>query len=62
MGLELENLKSIFTQIANLAANQSLVVGELPALTQFEAENLLGEFGLLGAVVQFGDPEANYGR
>ena len=40
---------AILTDISNLAAFDSLVMGELPPMSHADAENLLASFGLLGA-------------
>jgi len=41
-------ISSIFADISNLAALESLLFGELPATTPAGVENLLASFGLLG--------------
>ncbi|CAL5220268.1 g2249 [Coccomyxa viridis] len=48
MGLEREGMRSILMEVAELAAYSSVVVGELPRMTRSEAEDLLGEAGMLG--------------
>ena len=48
MGLEREAMRSILMEVAELAAYSSVVVGELPRMARSEAEDLLGEAGMLG--------------
>ncbi len=50
MGLEREAMRSILMEVAELAAYSSIVVGELPRMIRSEAEDLLGEAGMLGTL------------
>ena len=50
MGLEREAMRSILMEVAELAAYSSVIVGELPQMTRSEAEDLLGEAGMLGTL------------
>jgi hypothetical protein len=49
LNLNKASISSIFADISNLAALESLLFGELPATTATGVENLLASFGLLGA-------------
>ncbi|KAG7672189.1 hypothetical protein Ndes2526B_g06827 [Nannochloris sp. 'desiccata'] len=48
LNLDKAALSSIFADISNLAALESLLFGELPATNPADVENLLASFGLLG--------------
>eukprot|EP00195_Chlamydomonas_chlamydogama_P015189 CAMPEP_0202889950 /NCGR_PEP_ID=MMETSP1392-20130828/486_1 /ASSEMBLY_ACC=CAM_ASM_000868 /TAXON_ID=225041 /ORGANISM="Chlamydomonas chlamydogama, Strain SAG 11-48b" /LENGTH=285 /DNA_ID=CAMNT_0049573403 /DNA_START=205 /DNA_END=1059 /DNA_ORIENTATION=- len=63
-GLELgvPQLQSILVDVTNLAAFNSLVLGELPGVSKQQADSLLAEFGLLGAVLPMDLPETSYSR
>lgn len=50
-GLSRCDLDPPLADLSNLAAFDSLVVGELPAMRGDEVENLLAAFGLLGAPI-----------
>ena len=50
LGLEREAMRSILMEVAELAAYSSVVMGELPRMTRAEAEDLLGEAGMLGTL------------
>ena len=50
MGLEREAMRNVLMEVAELAAYSSVVVGELPRMTRSEAEDLLGEAGMLGTL------------
>lgn len=53
LGLSSEALGSILLDMVNLAALDSVTVGELPAMTHPEANNLLATYGLLASLVDF---------
>jgi len=50
MGLDREAMRSILMEVTELAAYSSVVMGELPTMAMSEAEDLLGEAGLLGTL------------
>lgn len=55
--------QSVFADITNSMAFNSLILGELPDLTHHQADNFLAEFGLLGAVYNYDDEKlADYDR
>ena len=43
-------MQSVLTEVAELAAYGSMVMGELPCMTRAEAEELLGGAGMLGTL------------
>ncbi|KAK9819621.1 hypothetical protein WJX72_000343 [[Myrmecia] bisecta] len=59
LSLEAAALHSVFTDIVNLAAFGSIVLGELPPMQRAAAENLLAEYSLLGNVVDVQDAAAD---
>ncbi|GMH37793.1 hypothetical protein BSKO_05666 [Bryopsis sp. KO-2023] len=59
VGLSQSDWANLFAEIGCLASFQSLISGELPESATFQ---LLAESGFLGAIVEYGDPEANYNR
>ena len=63
-GLGMAHLQELFAEVTNCAAFHSLFVGELPGpMTKQQAENLLAEMGLLGAVQMHTAADAgSYGR
>lgn len=52
LNLSKGSLSSIFADISNLAALESVLVGELPQTTPADVDNLLASFGLLGTSFQ----------
>ena len=50
LGIEREGMRGILAEVAELAASSSIVMGELPAMTRPQAEDLLGEVGMLGTL------------
>ncbi len=48
MGLSRKDLDSLFAEMANAAAFESLILGEMPSMTVDDLENFLASFGLLG--------------
>lgn len=63
-GLGMAPLQELFAEVTNCAAFHSLLVGELPGpMSKQQAENLLAEMGLLGAVQKHAAAAAgSYGR
>jgi hypothetical protein len=63
-GLEQHHLQQLLTEVTNCAAFHSLFVGELPGpMSRRDAENLLAEAGLLGAVTSYEAADnGQYGR
>jgi hypothetical protein len=63
-GLSIPQLQELFAELTNSAAFHSLLVGELPGpMSRQQAENLLAEMGLLGAVQLHAAADAgSYGR
>lgn len=61
MRLAPDQLRDLFTRISLMAAFDSLILGELPPMTQQEAEEVLGEHSMLGRLVDFGDADADFG-
>jgi hypothetical protein len=60
-GLGRQQLQAVLSEVADCAAFHSLLVGEVPGpINKREAENLLAEAGLLGAV--FSHEQESYGR
>jgi hypothetical protein len=60
-GLGRQQLQALLSEVADCAAFHSLLVGEVPGpISKREAENLLAEAGLLGAV--FSHEQESYGR
>jgi O-methyltransferase involved in polyketide biosynthesis len=60
-GLGKAQLQAVLSEVADCAAFHSLLVGELPGpISKRDAENLLAEAGLLGAV--FSHEQEGYGR
>uniref|UniRef100_A0A383WNK8 S-adenosyl-L-methionine-dependent methyltransferase n=1 Tax=Tetradesmus obliquus TaxID=3088 RepID=A0A383WNK8_TETOB len=60
-GLGKARLQAVLSEVADCAAFHSLLVGELPGpISKRDAENLLAEAGLLGAV--FSHQQEGYGR
>lgn len=51
LGLGPADVEGILTDASNLAAFDSLILGELPAMGRDEVDNLMASFGLLGAPV-----------
>ena len=43
-------MRGILAEVAELAASSSIVMGELPGMTRPQAEDLLGEVGMLGTL------------
>lgn len=50
LGLDGEAMRGILMEVAELAAYSSIVMGELPQMARAQAEDLLGEAGLLGTL------------
>ena len=50
LGLDGEAMRGVLREVAELAAYSSIVMGELPQMAQAQAEDLLGEAGLLGTL------------
>lgn len=50
MGLEDDNLRDIMTQVSMASAFGSVVIGELPPMTEQQANDLLADNSLLGVV------------
>ena len=48
LNLSQGSLSSIFADISNLAALESIIIGELPHTVPADVDNLLASFGLLG--------------
>lgn len=59
MGLDREAMRSVLAEMSELAAFSSIVMGELPPMPRSQAENLLGESGLLGNVLSATDVGPN---
>lgn len=51
LGLDKAAMQNVLTDVANMAAFGSIVVGELPVTSRSAAEDLLAEFGFLGRVI-----------
>ena len=51
LGLPLGQQRRLFAEVSSLAAQNSLVFGDLPRLPRRAAEELLAEAGLLGSVI-----------
>ena len=51
LGLDKAAMQNVLTDVANMAAFGSIVVGELPVTSHSAAEDLLAEFGFLGRVI-----------
>lgn len=49
MGLSRKALDCLFAEMANAAAFESLILGEVPSMTVEDLENFLASFGLLGS-------------
>lgn len=60
--LGMPEMNAIMTDVTNMAAFNSFVLGELPALPRQQGEDLLASFGLLGHIIEFGAEQADYGR
>lgn len=56
----LASLQRLLVETTGMAAFGSIVAGQLPPLPTQQASNLLGEFGLLGPVRDFGSAGADY--
>lgn len=54
------SLQRLLVETTGMAAFGSIVAGQLPPMPTQEASNVLGEFGLLGPVREFGSPGADY--
>lgn len=62
-GITDDTLRQLLTEVTNLAAFHSLLVGEIPGLrSKREVENILAEAGVLGAVVRYEQEDISYGR
>lgn len=62
LGLTYEDLRYLVSEIGCLSSYQSLMIGELPGVSVYEAQNILSESGFLGSVSDFGDSDVSYGR
>lgn len=51
LGLEVPQMRQLFAEVANLAAQNSLIVGELPAMSRSAAADMLAEAGMLSRVL-----------
>uniref|UniRef100_A0A7S3VHH3 Uncharacterized protein n=1 Tax=Dunaliella tertiolecta TaxID=3047 RepID=A0A7S3VHH3_DUNTE len=60
--LSTSSVHALFSEVASAAAYHSLLVGELPAMQQKEAEHILAEVGFLSTVLPFGTDATSYGR
>lgn len=54
------SLQRLLVETTGMAAFGSIVAGQLPPMPAQQASNLLGEFGLLGSVRDFGSAGADY--
>ncbi|EFN59228.1 hypothetical protein CHLNCDRAFT_138202 [Chlorella variabilis] len=61
LGLGTAALTTLFTDLCNMAAFDSLVAGLMPPMDRRSLDNLLASFGLLGAGVDFG-VQTDWGR
>jgi hypothetical protein len=50
LGFDGEAMRGILMEVAELASYSSIVMGELPQMARAQAEDLLGEAGLLGTL------------
>lgn len=62
LGLTFKDLRELIAEVSCLSSLQSLFVGELSGVAQSQAKALMAESGFLGAVLDYWDPDANYGR
>lgn len=56
----LSSMQRLLVETTGMAAFGSILTGQLPPMPAQQAANLLGEFGLLGAVRDFGSAGADY--
>jgi hypothetical protein len=59
--MDMADARGLMTQIGNLAALRSLIVGELPSATLEQGRQLLADAGLLGSFMSDSQQEANAG-
>lgn len=62
LGLSGAELSCLLVEVSGCAAYHSLVLGELPAMEEAVARNLLADSGLLATVLPWDHEELSYGR
>ena len=55
LGLSIDAIRQLWTQLSMAAAYDSIILGELPTMSRAQADNLLGEHAMLGLVRSIGE-------